>query len=72
MKTDGTAIYLNAEEMALFLLFQQYYSQFAFMIQQHAFDIKRGSVILNFSEDGFISSLERREFSYPQKKVVAA
>lgn len=58
--------------MALFLLFQQYYHQFGFLVQQHAFDIKRGSVTLNFSDDGSITSLERKEFIYPQKKVISA
>lgn len=63
MKTDGTAIYLNAEELALFLLFQKYYDKIGFCIAEGAFDIWQGSATLRF-QAGKLKTIERQIFSY--------
>lgn len=61
---------MTPQDAALFVMFQEHYHKISFMIAQGAFEVRHGSVIVNFDKDGNISSLERRLFSYPKKVVV--
>jgi hypothetical protein len=66
MEINKIAIYVPDEEAKKFLLFQQYYDIFNFMLVSGAFEVKKGSVTLNFSDIGRISSIEKKEFVYPK------
>jgi len=55
-----TNLSLTDEQAALFILFQQNYDNFAFLLSQGVFDTRQGSVQLNFSREGLIHSLDWR------------
>ena len=57
---------LSEEEARLFRLFQEYYVQIKYLLDQNCFSVERGDVTIHFDRKGNISSIEKRLFSYPE------
>ena len=64
------AIELEPSQIDFFNACVKNFEPISFMLLNGAFQVKRGSVTLNFSDEGKLASLEKREFSYPHPKKV--
>lgn len=60
-------ILLIKQEIITPLLIKEYKDKIQFLLQSGVFDLKRGSATINFDNMGNISSVEKKEFIYPQK-----
>ena len=55
------AIYVTDEEAKRFVMFQKHYAIIGLLDSVGAFDIKSGSIKLNFNDKGMISTIEKNE-----------
>lgn len=69
MKTEigFVAVELSDSDALLFKQFCQYHDKFQFLVQNGVFDLKRGFVTINFSNEGNISSIQKSEYIYPNQ-----
>lgn len=59
-----TTLELTRHDAALFVLFQQYYNDFGFMVQSGVFDIRNGKATLSFDESGALKNVKRELWTY--------
>jgi fructose-1,6-bisphosphatase len=57
-------IYLTQEEARLFLKFQKHFKLFELLEEKKAFEIKHGTVTIDFNGDGDIKGIFTKQF-YP-------
>ena len=67
MEIEKIAIYIPDEEAKKFILFQKHYSLFSILLEKGAFDVKSGSVQLNFDHNGLLQTIQRSDFLYSRK-----
>lgn len=60
-------ILLITKEIVTPELIKDYKDKVQFLIQNGVFDLKRGSATINFDNMGNISSIEKKEFIYPNR-----
>lgn len=63
-------VFLTREQAALFVLFCKNYDKIGFLISKGIFDVKHGSVMINFDSNNNIGSVEVRQMMYPVKETV--
>lgn len=56
-----TAIYITEEEAKRFVTFQKHYALIGLLDSLGAFDIKSGSIKINFNDKGMVSTIEKNE-----------
>lgn len=56
---------LTDEQVALFLLFQEHYDSFGFILGSGILDIRGGSAELHFSDDGRLLLIKRHDVIRP-------
>lgn len=59
-----TTLELTRHDAALFVLFQQYYNDFGFMVQSGVFDIRNGKASLQFDEFGHLKNIKKELWTY--------
>lgn len=52
---------LPEEEAKKWLLFQEYYETFSLLVENGAFKVKNGNVVLNFDLNGTLKSIARND-----------
>lgn len=58
---EQVTIFLTTPEAELFKSYQQFHETFALLVRQGVFDVKSGSVTINFDAQGQIGSIERKD-----------
>ena len=61
---DKVAIYIPDEEAKKFLLFQEYYDEFALLISAGVFKIRNGSAVIHFDKRGEIKAINRSDILF--------
>ena len=61
---EKIAIYIPDDEAARFLLFQKHYDAFNLLFEHGVFDVKNGTIELNFNKNGVLSSINVRKTLY--------
>lgn len=56
---------LTPQDALLFVSFQKRYAFFQLLEMMHVFDLKNGSITVNFDPKGAISSVEKKEVVRP-------
>jgi len=59
-----TTVQMTRHDAAMFLLFQQYYDDFGFMLQSGVWDIQNGKAILSFDNSGALKNIKRELWTY--------
>jgi hypothetical protein len=59
-----TTVQMTRHDAALFLLFQQYYDDFGFMMESGVWDIRNGKATLHFDEGGRLKNIKRELWTY--------
>jgi len=60
-------ILLPEAEAKKWLLFQEYYSTFALLVDKGVFGQKNASISLNFDSHGTLQTIQRNDFLYSRK-----
>jgi hypothetical protein len=55
-------IYLTEHEAKMFLKFQKHFKLFELLEEKKAFDIKHGTVTIDFNGDGDIKGISKKQF----------
>lgn len=63
-------IELSAEDCELFKLFQQYHEDFRTLVDSGLFNVRNGSVIVNFNPQGQLSTVEIHQNTYRRRQSV--
>lgn len=58
------AVYMPDEEAKKFMLFKQNYDIFSTLISSGVFNVKNGSVVLHFDQNGHINLIQRADTLY--------
>lgn len=64
---EKIAVYIPDDEAQKFLLFQEYYEQFALLVDHNVFDVRNGSVVLHFDKHGQILAINRADVLYSKR-----
>lgn len=62
-------IYATDDVARKFLVFQQYFDPISTIIDAHVFDVRNGSVVLNFDNLGILQTIQRADTLYSRKHV---
>jgi len=66
---DKIPIYIADDEAVKFLLFQEYYETFMVLINSRVFDVRNGSVTLNFDKNGTLKTINRSDILYSYRHL---
>jgi hypothetical protein len=64
---NKVAVYIADEEATQFLLFQQHYEPFTILVDSGVFDIRNGSAILHFDNQGILQAVNRADVLYSRR-----
>lgn len=64
---EQIAVYVADEEAQKFLLFQQYYEPFTVLLDSGVFNIRNGSAILHFDNEGTLQAINRADVLYSRR-----
>lgn len=51
-------------------LFQQYYEPFTILVNSGAFDVRNGSITLNFDANGVLQKVQRSDILFSKSHVI--
>jgi len=60
-------VFMPDEEVAKFLLFQQYYEPFVLLIEKKVFEQKNATISLDFDKFGVLRAIRRQDFLYSSR-----
>lgn len=64
---EEITIFITPQEAMQFRNFQQYHAQFMLLVSKGVFDIKNGSAVLHFDNNGIIQKIDRHDPLYDSK-----
>jgi hypothetical protein len=60
-------IILSEEDAKRWIEYQKNYNTFVLMLERGVFDIKNGSALLNFDNQGILQNIQRSDYLYSRK-----
>ena len=60
-------VYLPDEEVKKFMIFQEFFEPISILVQNHVFEQKNATILLDFDKDGVIRSVRRQDFLYTSR-----
>ena len=64
---EKVAVYVADADAAKFILFQQHFEPFSVMLDCGVFDIRNGSAILHFDQNGTLQAVNRADVLYSRR-----